>query len=358
MLLAIALLAAGGYWLYRKYQPQLEARLDPPVVLEKYSIERPLMGTTFSITSYAADELSAQRAFEKAFAEGEAVNQACSDYLPDSDLTRLNSAAAGEWVEASPHLIKTIAYGLELADLTGGAYDPTVGTLTHLWRETKRAGALPDPAILAQARAAAGWEKVEVDQSRLLVRRLTEEVRLDLGGIAKGYAADQMLEVLAGQGMSSSLVAAGGDIRCGSRPPDKEGWAVGLKSRDGQLSALVTVSECSVSTSGDLHQFVEIDGVRYSHIVDPETGLGMSEPVLATVVAPSGLMSDPLATAACLRPEMVKGFSPHTDIHSRILMRTEAFVSTGFPEIQFIGAAEAAPATEPAPSASPAESGE
>ena len=140
--------------------------------------------------------------------------------------------------------------------------------------------------------------------------------------------------------MPSALILIGGDVRCGAAPPEKEGWSVGLLDYEGELTSTMTVSECAVSTSGDLQQFVEVDGQRYSHIIDPVTGLGTTDSLLATVVAQNGLMADPLATAACVDPTFFKELSPSTNIHSRILSGSQQQVSNGFPALAPIRSGE------------------
>lgn len=330
-------LVGGGYALFKKFSPELRKR-EIAVELSRYQEERPLMGTLFRITLYAPSEELAQKGFAMAFARGEEINQAASDYLPDSELTKLNAADADEWIPASRDLLALVAYGLELADLTRGAYDPTLGTLTHLWRETKEAGALPTNETLSGALAHTGWTKLLVNQREKAIQKTDPKLRIDLGGIAKGYAADEMLTTLENLGLRAALVVAGGDVRCGEAPPGKAGWTIALKDHLGEVSQSLTVSQCAVSTSGDLHQFVDIDGKRYSHIIDPIIGLGLEESVMATVVAPRGLMADPLATAACTNPTFVSQLSPSTDIHSHIFSMGRVLTSPGFPPLVPIAA--------------------
>lgn len=325
-------LGGGGFALYKKYFPQQEGR-EREVQLARYQAEQPLMGTLCRITVYAPDEATAEKGFAMAFARGQEINQAASDYLPDSELTQVNAAPANEWIPVSRDLLALVAYGLELAELSRGAYDPTLGTLTHLWRETKAAGVLPSQETLSEAVSHTGWAKMLINQREKALQKTDPQLRLDLGGIAKGYAADEMLIALENLGMRSALVVAGGDVRCGQAPPEKAGWTIALKDQFGEVSQTLTVADCAISTSGDLHQFVEIEGRRYSHIIDPILGLGLVDSVMATVVAPRGLMADPLATAACTRPSFLSQLSPSTDVHSRILLNGEILTSPGFPPL-------------------------
>jgi thiamine biosynthesis lipoprotein len=122
---------------------------------------------------------------------------------------------------------------------------------------------------------------------------------LDVGGIAKGYAADEALRVLRGRGLNRALVAASGDLAIGDAPEGETGWRIGVEPTDG-VSRQLTLVNTAVSTSGDTEQFVEIDGKRYSHIVDPKTGMGLTNRIGVTVVAPKGIVSDSVATAVCV----------------------------------------------------------
>lgn len=267
----------------------------------RQQFSRELMGTTFSITCYTDDPTLAKRAAAKAFDAASEINAVASDYLADSELSKLSSAPVGEPIELSGTLFELLNIARRTAEMTDGLYDPTLGPLTHLWRESRRTRRLPDPETLAAAREATGWEHYTLDPE---ARTLTLDklgMRFDLGGLAKGYAADRMLAILLEHGINRSSVVAGGDIAAAGPPPARESWRVGLKTFDKQKpDEAIPLVHAAVSTSGDLYQFVEIDGVRYSHILDPATGLGLTDPIAVSVMAPNATLTDPLATAACV----------------------------------------------------------
>jgi thiamine biosynthesis lipoprotein len=268
---------------------------------EKFSFERPLMGTRFSVVCYAESRAAAEKAVEAAFAKAEEVNAVASDYLPESELSQLSSKPIGAPVRLSPLLFDLLEHSRCIAEATEGAFDPTLGPLTKLWRETRSSGRLPDPEKLAVAHAASGWRHFTLDPEARTITLLRENMAFDLGGLAKGYAADRMLDSLAAAGIRQALVTAGGDIRLGEAPPGRGGWNVALKTFDvGKNDEILTLSNAAVSTSGDLHQSVEIEGVTYSHILDPATGLGLTRRVAASVIADEAKLSDALATAACV----------------------------------------------------------
>lgn len=277
---------------------------------EKFSFERPLMGTRFSVVCYAESREVAEKAAEKAFSKAQEINGVASDYLPESELSQLSSKPINKPIPLSPLLYAMLDYSRRLAEATNGAFDPSLGPLTKLWRETHSIGRLPDPETLTAARAASGWRHFTLDPEARTITLLRDSMAFDLGGIAKGYAADLMFDSLASDGIRQALVTAGGDIRMGDAPPGRKGWNVALKTFDLQKNdEIVTLSNAAVSTSGDLHQSVDIEDVSYSHILDPATGLGLTRRVAASVIADEAKLSDALATAACvLCPDEWKDF--------------------------------------------------
>ena len=268
---------------------------------EKFSFERPLMGTKFSVVCYAESREVAEKAAAAAFSKAEEVNQVASDYLPESELSLLASQPVGKPIPISPLLYELLDFSRRLAEATKGSFDPTLGPLTKLWRETRANRTLPDAEKLKAARASVGWQHFTLDLKSRTITLHRPNMAFDLGGVAKGYAADLMLETLAEAGIPQALITAGGDIRLGAAPPGREGWNVAIKTFD--LSGndeILTLSNAAVSTSGDLHQSVEIDGVKYSHILDPATGLGLTRRIAASVISENAKLSDTLATAACV----------------------------------------------------------
>jgi FAD:protein FMN transferase len=259
------------------------------------------MGTMFRIVLYAANVEPAKTAFRAAFDEVRRLDEALSDYREDSELNRLCRSETGRPVALSPELFEALGLSEEISAKTDGAFDVTLGPLIRLWRAARKAKQLPSEPDREKALASCGWRKLRLDPDARTATLLAPSMQLDLGGVAKGLAADRALEVLKQHGVAAALVAAGGDVRAGDAPPGKSGWKIGAKglgSPDAGFSRVVTLANRAVSTSGDAEQFVEIGGVRYSHIVDPRTGLGLSERLSATVIASFGARADALATAA------------------------------------------------------------
>jgi FAD:protein FMN transferase len=271
----------------------------PHVSLERFSFAELHMGTLFSIVLYAPSEATANQAAAAAFRRIAELDDRLTDYDPESELMRLCRQPIGRPVPVSESVFDVLQQSERISRQSGGAFDVTVGPLVQLWRKARKSHLLPSSAEITEAAQAVGYQKVRLDKTHQTVTLLAPNMRLDVGGIAKGYAADQALRTLRGRGLSRALVAASGDIALGDPPPGRDGWSVGIESIDvGQTNSTrtVTLRNAGISTSGDTEQYVEIGGRRYSHIVDPATGLGLTERVGVTVIAPTATDSDALAT--------------------------------------------------------------
>ena len=255
------------------------------------------MGLPVRILLYAPTERRAERAAEAAFARIAALDAVMSDYREDSELRRLEKTS-GDWTPVSPDLLEVLAEAVSIARATGGTFDPTVGPIVALWREARAAGRMPAGPAIEAARAAVGWKHLEVDRRRGAVRLGKKGMRLDLGGIAKGYILQQALMTLRSEGLGRALIESGGDIVVGSGPPGLAGWRVDVPDASEDVRRRASeLTNAAIATSGADAQFVEIDGVRYSHVVDPRTGIGVTHNVTARVIADDAATADALATA-------------------------------------------------------------
>jgi thiamine biosynthesis lipoprotein len=260
------------------------------------------MGVQVGLTVYAPTREVADDACRAAFARIAQLEDVMSDYRADSELMRLCAQAGGPPVPVSPDLFAVLAQAHGLAERSGGAFDVTVGPYVQLWRAARKTGRLPTDEEWQAAGKLVAWQKMHLDDGAHTVSLDEPGMRLDLGGIAKGYALDQALLTLREHGVTRALAVAGGDIAAGDPPPGRKGWRIQVSQAQRGKRRLI-VSNCGVSTSGDTEQFVEIDGRLYSHILDPRSGLRHGEPILATVVAPNATTSDSLATACVVLGE-------------------------------------------------------
>lgn len=278
------------------------------------------MGIEFKLLLYSEDADVASAAAKRAFARIGELDARLSDYDAESELNRLCEKAGGPPVAASDDLYRVLDRSLYYWRETDGTFDPTVAPVIRLWRRARREKALPDPAKLEATRALVGAGDVSLDPAKKSVRLARKGMRLDFGGIAKGYAADEAYKVLADAGCPIALVAAEGDIRAGHAPPGRPGWRVKIappsQSNQSPWDDLI-LKDRAVSTSGDTTQYVEIDGVRYSHIVDPRTGQALTRRGAVTVVANDATSADAIATAfAVLGPEASFRLAPEFKVEA------------------------------------------
>lgn len=285
------------------------------VAEERFIFEKAEMGVPFRITLYAADEAAARAATDAAFERVEVLNSILSDYDPDSELSRL-ARTSGRAIPVSRDLWQVLTLSQDIAERTDGAFDITIGPLVNLWRRARRKQELPAPELIAEMRARVGFRKLRLDPRQRTAELLAPEMRLDVGGIAKGYAVDEALRVLATRGITRALVAASGDIGASGPPPEQPGWRIEVAALDAEgapPAQIVWLNHSAVSTAGDTYQRVEIDGVRYSHIVDPRTGLGITDHSLVTVLGPDCTTTDSWETTiTILGPE--RGLKTIADI--------------------------------------------
>ncbi|HEX8312759.1 MAG TPA: FAD:protein FMN transferase [Chthoniobacteraceae bacterium] len=276
----------------------VQAAAEP---LQRFVFEKAEMGLPFRITLYAPDEAQAKASAEAAFARISALNAILSDYDSDSELSRLSrTSGTGATVPVSRDLWSVLAPAQALAERTDGAFDVTVGPFVHLWRRARRKQELPSAQMIAEARARVGYRHFRLNESARTAELLAPEMRLDLGAIAKGFAVDEALAVLRDRGLPHALIGGGGDMAAGEAPPGEEGWRVEVAALDlagAPPAQVVLLKNSAIATSGDVFQRVEIGGKRYSHIVDPRTGQGLTDHGLVSVVAEKCITADSLATA-------------------------------------------------------------
>ncbi|MCP5521979.1 MAG: FAD:protein FMN transferase [Verrucomicrobiales bacterium] len=258
------------------------------------------MGVPFRVVLYAWNPALAKVAATGALDRVRELNGVLSDYELESELSRLrDTAGTGQWVPVSDTLWKVLAWSQSLAARTDGAFDVTVGPAVTLWRRARRRQEFPPADILAAAREAMGYRNLQLDPKRQSVRLEVPHMKLDLGGVAKGFALDEAMQVLKRRGIRHALLTGGGDMLMSEPPPGETGWRIELApldAPDAPPTEFLRLKNCALATSGDLFQHVEIDGVRYSHIVDPRTGVGLTDHSLVVVIAPTGLQADSLAT--------------------------------------------------------------
>jgi FAD:protein FMN transferase len=274
--------------------------------LKKYAFEKAQMGLPFRITLFASSEDSAKAATDAAFAKIAELNLIFSDYEDESELSRLSrTSGSGEKVKVSDPLWTVLSRAQLLAEQSGGAFDITCGPLTSVWRRARRKFELPSADLVAEMKARTGWQKLKLDPANRTAELVSPQMRLDLGSLAKGYAVDAALAVLKANGHPRALVAGGGDMAAGDPPPDRTGWRIEVAPLDGVDAGkpvIVELANAGIATSGDRFQRLEINGKRYSHILDMRTGEPLTDHSLVTVVGPDCFTASLSTTLGVLGP--------------------------------------------------------
>jgi thiamine biosynthesis lipoprotein len=271
----------------------LLAALPAPAQEHRLTFTEVHLGVPVRLVLFAADSTRARVAARSAFDRIAGIDGALSDYRPDSDLRLLEHAAADTLVPISDDLFLALSAALTMARETDGAFDPTAGALTRLWRGARDRGRIPDSVAVAAALAQGGWQRVTLDTARRAAR-VPRDLQFDLGGIGKGYALQQAYALLRTRGVTRVLLEAGGDVLVGEAPPGAEGWEITGLDEDGPPRYLV---DAALSTSGSHEQFVEVAGRRYSHVIDPRTGWALTHTDAVSVIASDAITADALSTA-------------------------------------------------------------
>jgi thiamine biosynthesis lipoprotein len=271
----------------------------------KTTATRLMMDTRVDLILYGADKKTSKQIAGEVFSEMEHLEKILSRTVAGGDLHRVNQAAGLEWVEISPELFFVLSKALEFAELTEGAFDPTVAPLLELWGFGTEHPRRPSEDELQKVLPLVDYRLVKLDKNRSMVFLTLEGMKLDLGGIAKGFIVDRGMEVIRKYSTEASFINAGGDIRLSGEKPSGEKWTVGVQdprigvqnSEAPCLAVLHLKGEGGVATSGDYQRFFEEDGVKYHHILDPADGKPARGLKSVTIVAQDALTADALSTA-------------------------------------------------------------
>ena len=278
----------------------------------------PQMGTLFQVILYAKDTVQGKAIAQELFDRIDTLNSIFSDYVENSEINRLSvSAGTGQKVKVSPEMWRLIAVSQQVAKKSAGAFDLSIGPLSKLWRRAFRQSQFPARTEIETAKTKVNYRLIKRFPLSKKIRLTEAGMRLDAGGIAKGFAVDECFKILRKVGISSALVAAGGDIRVGAAPPDKAAWIIaskGLNEKGETVDVELSLEHQAVSTSGDTYRFLDWEGQRYSHIIDPRTGLGIQHRQFSRLTGPKATLTDALATAINIsngeeRKNLMKKFS-------------------------------------------------
>lgn len=271
----------------------------------KYSFSEPKMGSPLNILFMADDPVKASSLAKECYALVDSFNKVYSDYDSSSELSGLNANAGVAPQPLSPALWDIILESRKAYRQSKGAFDITIGPLSRLWRKARKEKQFPSPAIIAGKRKLVGFSQLQIDKAKKQVGLPKPFMQLDLGGIAKGYIAQKIIDYLKQKGVTRALTDAGGDMVMSNAPDGTGGWTIGVnvpETTDDLLPRKLLLQNIAVATSGDAYQYFEHDGIKYSHIIDPRTGYGIPTQRNVTVIASNGTDADWLATACSILP--------------------------------------------------------
>ncbi|GAC1451944.1 MAG: hypothetical protein NVSMB7_14600 [Chitinophagaceae bacterium] len=282
------------------------------------------MGSPFTIIFYAGDSLQANSSAQHCFALTDSLVNIFSDYIDSSELNRLCASAGktGTPFICSPALFDILLQSKYAYEKSGGSFDITLGPVTRLWRKARKEKIFPAQALVKEKLALTGFNKIAMDTVTHAVRLQQAGMQLDLGGIGQGYIAQEVINYLTNQHIENALVDVSGDIVCTGMPPGTKGWTVAInvpESKDEVLPRHLLISGRSVTTSGDVYQYLEHDGKRYSHIIDPATGYGITSQRNVTVIAGNGATADWLTKACSILP-IARAKKLATSLHAEVLV--------------------------------------
>lgn len=265
------------------------------------------MGSPFTIVMYAKDSVQAATLATECFRLVDSLNLVFSDYIDSSELSRL-SASAGidtQPVVVSPALLDILITAKKAFEKSNGAFDITVGPLSRFWREARKTKQFPTKDAIQRLRRLVGFKYMTIDTIHKTVTISKPGIQLDLGGIAQGWIGQRIIDFLRAQQIDHALVSVSGDVVMSEAPPGSKGWTIGVnvpESTDDLLSRTLLLQNKSVTTSGDAYQYIEHAGKRYSHIIDPRSGYGVTSQRNVTAIADDGTTADWLATACSILP--------------------------------------------------------
>ncbi|MFC1624382.1 FAD:protein FMN transferase [Candidatus Omnitrophota bacterium] len=259
---------------------------------------RILMDTFVEVSFFSHEEKVAKEAMKETFNEIERIEGLFNRHNEESELSKINKSAGRKEVAIHPELFKIIERAIHYSKVSEGSFDITVAPLVDLWSSARKNNLIPEEEVTERALEHVGYKNIVIDKESSSIRFLDDGLKIDLGGIVKGYAADRAKELLLSKGIENALINIGGNIFALGNPPGKKSWHIGIQHpRDkNKIIYRLSLKNRAVSTSGDYERFFILNGKRFSHIIDPVSGRPSEGIVSVTVIADSAEASDALST--------------------------------------------------------------
>ena len=271
----------------------------------KFSYSEMKMGSPFNLIIVSTDSIKAKHLAQKSFQLVDSLSHIFSNYDSSSELSKINTSAGLLPYKMSATMLDLVQKSQYAYIQSKGAYDISIGTLSSLWRNARKTKLFPEASTVLATKKLVGLGQVKINKRLGTIFLPVSSMQLDFGGIAKGYIAQRVIDYLKTSGIQQALADAGGDIVMSGAPLNQKGWLVGVnvpETTDDLLNKKLQLSNCSVATSGDVYQYIEKNGVKYSHIINPITGYGVTNLRNVTIIAKTGATADWLATACSILP--------------------------------------------------------
>ncbi len=272
---------------------------------KKYHFSASKMGSPFNITLVSDDSLKSAQLAERSFLLVDSLVKILSDYDSTSELSRLSANAGNGPQQVSSTMWNILEKSKRNYEISKGSFDVSIGALSHLWRKARKEKIFPDSISILEAKKKVGLHHMILDPVHRTVNLKKKGMILDMGGIGQGYIAQKVMDFLSQNGIKQALVDVSGDIVMSDAPDGTKGWTIGInlpEATDDLLPRKLQLHNISVTTSGDVYQFIEHNGKKYSHIIDPRTGYGISSQRNVTVIASNGTDADWLTKACSILP--------------------------------------------------------
>ena len=262
--------------------------------LYRFELETYKMGTKLSLIFYDKNKEVAQENFDEVIQRVDELELIFSDYIENSEASRLSATAgSGQMVKVSDEMWQVLTFANQISEKSEGAFDVTIGGLSKLWRKAIRQKELPSKKEVEKKLATVDYQSILFFEKEQAIQLTKKGTRLDFGGIAKGFALDEVMRILKKRNIESALIDFGGDILVSAPPPQKKGWLIYFKQNETKTKIF---SHKAIATSGKQFRYLNINGQIYSHIIHPKTGWGIQHHVETTVIANDGMTADALAS--------------------------------------------------------------
>lgn len=271
-----------------------------PKAQERFEFNHVKMGTQFRLIIYETNPAKAQYIANQCFNRINQLNTILSDYEATSEISQLSATAgSGKKIKVSPELWVILKQSNFYAKKSDGAFDITIGPLSKLWRSMFRKQEIFNGVKINTAKEKIGFRKIKFHPIAKKIQLTQKGMRLDAGGIAKGFTVDEVVKMLQKNGITQFLVDGGGDIYVGNPPPDQLGWQIKISIENSAKQTeekILYLKNTAIASSGDTYRFLEWKGKRYSHIIDPRTGYGVIDKKIVTVQAKTCMQADAIAS--------------------------------------------------------------